>query len=141
MGSPGEAAFELTQTYAFLEDGGAAPLVRVSDAFWKDLLSGNPSSADARRVLHGSGWLVSVYKITRDAPGWEMHPLGDELLVMLSGEMGVVLQHAGAEEETVELRAGRSCIVPRGTWHRQVMHQPGEYLGATYGKGTQHRAR
>ena len=65
---------------------------------------------------------------------------GDELLVMLTGGMGLVLEEDG-QEVVVELPAGRAFIVPRGTWHRQVVRSSGNYLGATYGKGTQHRAR
>jgi len=48
---------------------------------------------------------------------------------------------AAGREEMVELEPGRCCLVPRGTWHRQVVRTPGRYLGATFGKGTQHRPR
>ena len=136
MESP--ASFSLTETYTFLQDGGAAPLIPTGPDFWKDLMSGNPQSPSAKRLAEGDGWLVAIYRIEQDNGGWEMHPSGDELLAMLSGEMGVVLEQAGAEV-LIELPAGRACIVPRGTWHRQVVRRPGEYLGATYGKGTQHR--
>ena len=37
------------------------------------------------------------------------------------------------------LQPGTACVVPRGTWHRQIVHQPAELLAITYGKGTQHR--
>lgn len=140
MSEPGRDAFELASTYTFLEDGGAAPLVPTDEAFWKDLMSGNPQTPDALRVATGSGWLVAKYRIAEDNRAWEMHPAGDELLVMLSGQMAVVLEQGG-KETVVEVPEGKACIVPRGTWHRQVVRSPGEYLGATYGKGTQHRAR
>jgi mannose-6-phosphate isomerase-like protein (cupin superfamily) len=140
LSEPGRDAFELASTYAFLEDGGAAPLVPTGEGFWKDLMSGNPQTPDAVRVATGSGWLVAKYRIVEDNPAWEMHPAGDELLVMLSGQMAVVLEQSG-KETVVEVPAGKACIVPRGTWHRQVVRIPGEYLGATYGRGTQHRAR
>jgi mannose-6-phosphate isomerase-like protein (cupin superfamily) len=136
----GREAFELANTYTFLEDGGAAPLVPTGEGFWKDLMSGDPQTPDAVRVARGSGWLVAKYRIAEDTTSWEMHPAGDELLVMISGQMGVVLEQSG-NETVVEVPAGKACIVPRGTWHRQVVRSPGDYLGATYGKGTQHRAR
>jgi len=135
-----QGPFKLNETCALLQDGGAAPLIVTDASFWRDLMSEKPTSPGAALVAAGSGWLVGVYSIAEDAGAWEMHPSGDELLVMLTGEMGVVLQ--GAEGEvTVTLAAGHACLVPRGTWHRQVVGRPGEYLGATYGKETQHRPR
>jgi len=135
-----EADFDLTETYAFLEDGGAAPLVPTGEAFWEDLMSGDPRTPEAMRVAHGNGWLVAVYRIEQDSEIWEMHPSGDELLTMISGEMSVILDQPGGEV-VVDLPAGRTCIVPRGIWHRQVVGRPGTFLGATYGKGTRHRSR
>jgi mannose-6-phosphate isomerase-like protein (cupin superfamily) len=133
------STFELSDTYSFLEDGGAAPRVGA-ERFWKEMMSGDPRSADVLRVARGDGWLVARYRITEDTRTWEKHPAGDELLFMLSGEMSLILEQ-GEKEETVDLVAGRAFVVPRGTWHRQVMRSPGEYLGATYGKGTEHRPR
>ena len=69
-----------------------------------------------------------------------MHPAGDELLTMLAGAMDVVFERSDGEV-TVSLRSGQTCIVPRGMWHRQVVRETGQYLGITYGKGTQHRPR
>jgi mannose-6-phosphate isomerase-like protein (cupin superfamily) len=132
--------FKLNDTFAFLQDGGAAPLIVKDASFWRDLMSKNPTSPGATLVAKGSGWLVGVYSITQDAQAWELHPSGDELLAMLTGEMDVVLELADGEA-TITLQAGQACLVPRGTWHRQVVRRPGEYLGATYGKGTQHRPR
>ena len=55
-----------------------------------------------------------------------------------AAEDGIVLE--GAEgDRIIELRAGTSCLVPRGTWHKQVVHTPGQELAITYGKGTKHR--
>lgn len=130
--------FKLNDTYAFPKDGGVAPLIPTDANFWRDLMSEKPTSPGAALVTEGSGWLVGVYSITQDAQAWEMHPSGDELLAMLAGEMDVVLEEA-VGEVTITLQAGHACLVRRGTWHRQVVRRPGEYLGATYGKGTRHR--
>lgn len=140
MSERNQERLDLRQTYAFLEDGGKAPLIRITETFWKDLMGGDPKSPDAIRVARGDGWLVAVYPITADGAAWEMHPSGDEMLLMLSGEMSVVFQQKGTEAIT-DLPAGTACIVPRGVWHRQVVRRPGEFLGVTYGKGTQHRPR
>jgi len=130
--------FDLTNTYVFLEDGGRAPTIEVTETFWRDLMGGNPSSPDAALVAQGEGWLTAIYRMERDTPTWEMHPAGDELLVLLSGEIDVVFE-GGDGNHIVELRAGTSCLVPRGTWHKQVVRTPGQELVVTYGKGTRHR--
>ena len=135
QGSP----FRLDETYAFLKDGGSAPLVPTA-GLWQELMSGQPKSEGAMLLSTGDGWLVALYTIDTDTPAWEMHPSGDELLTMLSGEMEVVFERAGGEA-SITIRTGETCRVPRGTWHRQVVRQAGRYLGMTYGRGTQHRGR
>lgn len=136
----GPANFNLLETYAFLGDQGSAPRIPTGPDFWKDLMSGDPQSPEAKLLTEGDGWLVAMYGIDKDNDAWEMHPAGDELLTMLSGEMHVVLEQEG-EEVVVALPAGTACVVPRGTWHRQVVVTAGKYLGATWGKGTEHRPR
>jgi mannose-6-phosphate isomerase-like protein (cupin superfamily) len=132
------ASFDLTKTYAFLEDGGAAPTIEATEAFWRELMSGNPVSADAALVANGGGWLTAVYRVDRDTLGWEMHPAGDELVVVLAGEIDFVFDAPGGER-VVELKEGGSCVVPRGIWHRQIVRVPARELAVTYGRGTQHR--
>lgn len=133
-----EASFDLTNTYVFLEDGGQAPTIEVDEKFWRELMSGNASSAGARLVAGGLGWLTAIYRLERDTTSWEMHPAGDELLVCLSGAIDIVLEVDGGDR-VVELTQGKSCIVPRGVWHKQVVRAAGEELAVTYGRRTQHR--
>ena len=45
----------------------------------------------------------------------------------------------GDGERVIELRAGGSCIIPRGVWHTVRVREPGTLLGITYGKDTQSR--
>lgn len=131
--------FRLDETYAFLKDGGSAPLVPTA-GLWQELMSGQPKSEGAVLLATGDGWLVALYTLDSDAPAWEMHPSGDELLTMLSGEMDVVFERTDGEA-SITIHTGETCVVPRGTWHRQVVRQVGRYIGMTYGRGTQHRGR
>lgn len=140
MSASPASPFTLDEAFAFLQDGGSAPIVVKDAGFWSELMSGKPTSPGPALVANGSGWLVGIYAISQDAQAWERHPAGDELLTMLRGEMDVVLEQPGGDA-TLTLREGQSCLVPRGTWHRQVVRRPGEYLGATYGRGTEHRPR
>jgi len=138
MVTPGESGFDPRSTFLFFEDGGAIVPVEVTPTFWPELISGQTTSAAIRRIREHDGRLMIVVPQHAHATHWEMHPAGEELLYLLSGAVDVVMQEGGGDR-VVELRPGTACIVPRGVWHRQIVHQPGELLAITYGKGTQHR--
>jgi mannose-6-phosphate isomerase-like protein (cupin superfamily) len=121
-------AFDPLTTYAFLH-GSAADVMPGGMPFWENM----PAS-----VEYGEGWLVGAYEMKQDTSTWEMHPEGDELLVLLSGALDIVLDEA-AGQRTVALETGQTCLVPRGTWHRQIVRRPAVELGLTYGRSTQHR--
>ena len=129
MASTTQPAFDLLSTYVNLADGGDAVSVEVDDSFWAQIGS--------RVDLHG-GRLVGVTHQTGDWPMWERHPAGDELLVLLSGAVDIVLQDQEGER-VVELRGGAAYIVPRGVWHRFIVCTAGDVLFITPGSGTQHR--
>jgi mannose-6-phosphate isomerase-like protein (cupin superfamily) len=125
------SSFDPASTYACLAPSGAASTIEVTPEFW--------TSIDGRDDLH-EGRLVAAFACDADWPHWEMHPHGEEVLVLLSGKLTMVFDDGGKERDVV-LEAGRACVVPRGTWHRAVVHVPGRLLGITYGRGTEHRAR
>jgi mannose-6-phosphate isomerase-like protein (cupin superfamily) len=129
MAGTTQLAFELLSTYVHLADGGDAVSVAVDASFWAEIGS--------RIALHG-GRLVGVTHQTGDWPTWERHPAGDELIVLLSGAVDIVLQDQEGER-VVELRRGAASIVPRGVWHRFIVCTPGYVLFITPGSGTQHR--
>ena len=134
MGTSKEAvrpAFDLATTYVQLDDGPRALAVEVDDEFWQTI--------DRRSELQG-GRLVGTFHNAQDWDIWEMHPAGDEVVCLLSGAIDVVLDEPDGER-VVELEAGRTCIVPRGVWHRAIVREPGDTLHITRGEGTQHRPR
>jgi hypothetical protein len=124
-----DRTIDLLDTYVHLEDGPASVTVEGGEAFWRTL--------DKRPALH-EGRLVMAFRMSADWTHWEMHPAGDEVVCLLSGAMDLVLEEKGGER-VVELRGHGACVVPRGVWHRGVVHEPGEALFITRGKGTQHR--
>jgi len=138
MVTPGETPFDPRATFFYLEDGGDTFPIDVTPTFWQELTTGTTSSPAIKRVRERDGRLMIVTPQTKDASHWEMHPAGEELLFLLSGAVDVVMEH-GQGDRVVELRHGTACLVPRGTWHRLVVHQPGEMLALTYGRGTRHR--
>lgn len=131
MPGPQRSAFDLKSTYVHLADGPAAVEVPVGPDFWQQI--------DQRTDLQ-SGRLVTRFHQSADWPHWEMHPAGEEVLHLISGELELVLEEPRGER-SVTLRAGDTFIVPRGTWHRGIVHAAGELLGITYGAGTQQRPR
>lgn len=125
-----EPGFDLSATYVDLKDGGVTTPIELTAGFWAELAAGD------RRV---DGRLMGVLPLTGDMAHWEMHPAGDEFLYLLSGAAEVVLEESDGERR-IALRAKTGCIVPKGAWHRFIVHTPGELLFITAGEGTQHRS-
>ncbi|WP_293676729.1 cupin domain-containing protein [uncultured Phenylobacterium sp.] len=120
-------ALDLEQTYLSL-DGQGQVRTHPAAGFWE--------SVDENPTLLGT--LVSAFPNTEDWPQWEMHPAGEEVLVLVEGRMILILDEPGGERR-VEMTPGSTCIVPRGIWHRALVPEAGSLLTLTYGAGTQHR--
>lgn len=123
-------AFDLERTYVHLADGPAARCVEVTPDFWRTI--------GMRSDLRG-GRLVTASRFTADWPHWEMHPAGEELVVLASGAVDLVLEDSRGERKTIPLRGRGALLIPRGTWHFAKVHEPSEMWFVTYGEGTQHR--
>jgi quercetin dioxygenase-like cupin family protein len=67
-----------------------------------------------------------------------MHPEADEVVHVTRGRIEFVLD-TGGREERVEVRAGATLVVPKGAWHTAIVHEAGEALHITFGRGTEHR--
>ena len=126
---PKTGARRLTQIYLELGDDGKVTEIELTPEFWPQMMSGE------RRL---SGRLIMAAPMTEDMGHWEMHPAGDEVLVLLSGRVTVILEQDGNDRE-IDLDAGEVCVVPRGCWHRVKVRQAGEMVFMTAGKGTLHK--
>jgi mannose-6-phosphate isomerase-like protein (cupin superfamily) len=89
---------------------------------------------------HGRLLTLHPARSPRDVhyPLWEMHPAGDELLVLASGALSVELRDGRATRMTA-LPAQAAFIVPAGVWHRLVVREPSLLMAITPGYGTVHR--
>ncbi|MFI5319913.1 MAG: cupin domain-containing protein [Myxococcota bacterium] len=125
------SAFDLHASYVHLADGPDAKRVEVTPDFWRTL--------DAKPELRG-GRLVTAARFDADWPHWEMHPAGEELVMLVSGALDVVLEDATGQRATLPLRARGALLIPRGTWHWARVLEPSELWFVTYGEGTRHRA-
>lgn len=92
-------------------------------------------------LFHSFGLYRGIYIggiAMKESTGWEMHPDGDEVLTLLSGQFDVILDEGGTER-TISLMPGQGAVVPQGVWHRMVINTPGELLFLTPGDTTEHR--
>jgi mannose-6-phosphate isomerase-like protein (cupin superfamily) len=89
------------------------------------------------------GRILATFPIASPADAhshmWEMHPSADEVLFMLTGELGVDYSD-GHNSGRVSVEAGEGIVMPRGVWHRLVYREPGLLLALTAPKGTETRA-
>ena len=94
----------------------------------------------ARHEADGAeGRLVSEWTFTEDWQGWERHPAGEELVMLLAGSATLVLEEAGQERSIPLSRAGSYVLVPRNVWHTARTAVPATLLFLTPGAGTEHR--
>lgn len=134
--------FDAATSYVFLEDGGGVASLKVDDAFWQQLRSRQPTAPGVKRFMSGNGWLVTTIDLTGDSSRWEVHTVADELLILISGAIDLIVETPSGEERIVELRPGKAFLVPRGTWHRFITRAPSQFVGVAYGqsgKGTNYR--
>jgi mannose-6-phosphate isomerase-like protein (cupin superfamily) len=134
------SALDLGTTYLHLSGSGDALAVVLTPTFWQELASGEYRSPGVARIAGDDGWLVARFPVGNNISHWEMHPRGDEILLMIEGAIDVILEQPDGTTRTVPLEAGAACLVPRATWHRLLPRAPGHLLAVTYGKGTQHRS-
>ena len=82
-----------------------------------DATTGEDAEAATRNVAKIGNLTLGVMSYTGQTP-WERHPDGDELLLVLDGELEVTaLTDEGPVKRT--LRAGEAFVCPQGLWHRQ----------------------
>ena len=81
--------------------------------------------------------LVTRFAWSEAWPTWEMHPNGDEMVFLLSGDTDFVLW-VGGEEQVIRLsEPGSYVVVPKNTWHTALPHTESSALFVTPGEGTE----
>lgn len=124
--------FNISSAYVVLEENGDAIPIAVSDRFFEDLKHQFGNFAGKR--------LVSQFRFEQDWKSWEMHPSGDELVYLLSGQADLILEQNGIEHTVALNIPGDYVLIPRGTWHTARTHTQSSMLFITPGEETQHRA-
>jgi mannose-6-phosphate isomerase-like protein (cupin superfamily) len=116
----------------------AGAAVHIPPAGTASLLQADAIKAHLQRLPEGH--LLGVFPIaTSDdlhSDIWEMHPAGDEVLIMLTGELGVEYSD-GSRRGTSSLQPSHGIVMPKGVWHRLVLREPGLLLALSPPQGTQ----
>lgn len=119
--------YELEDTYLTLDGQGGLARHAV-EGFWEGI--------EENHTLLGT--LVAAFVSTEDWPHWEMHPAGEEVLVLIEGRMTMIFDEPPGERR-LQMTPGATCIVPKGVWHRALVPQTSKFIAITYGAGTAHR--
>jgi len=107
---------------------GAATLKDVSPTFYEEL--------DAE--FGGFAGCVLIQELTFDEawPTWEVHPHGDEIVTLLSGDVDFILHEKGGDRVVRVDQPGTYVVVPRGVWHTARPRARTTMLFFTPGEGT-----
>lgn len=126
-------ADHLQSTYLRLRPDCSIEKLPVDDQFWPRLIGGGLGN------FHHE-YLVTSHGFDADWTNWEMHPNGDEIVALLSGEATLILEAADGVRSEVSLsQPGSYAFVPRGTWHTAKVATPTTLFFITAGEGTRHR--
>ena len=100
---------------------------------------------EAYGARHGAdgreGRLVSQYSFSESWDSWEMHPLGDEVVICTAGEMMLTQEYPDGRIEKTTLCAGEYAINPPGVWHIADIVGEATAIFITAGEETEHRPR
>ena len=121
--------FDLETTFLGLDGKGRVASLPAGPDFW-ETIDANPDVG---------GTLVTISTGQGDWAHWEMHPKGDEVLVLLEGSLRVLFEGPNGREEAHDMTPGATLIVPAGVWHRAVRQQDVRMLFMTYGEDTRHK--
>ena len=83
-------------------------------------------------------WLVSEFVCSESWKNWEMHPMAEEFVYLLNGEIEF-LQETASGITVTRIKDRGAVLVPRGVWHTARVFAPSRMLFVTMGNGTQHR--
>ena len=122
---------QIASNFVVMNERFDAEVVPVTEELYANL--------DATYGAFAGHSLISCYSFETDWPTWEVHPHGDEFVILLEGDAEMLL--AGDEQDqSVRLnQAGQFVIVPRGTWHTARVYAPTRMLFVTPGEATENR--
>jgi mannose-6-phosphate isomerase-like protein (cupin superfamily) len=128
----GSSVPDLTNTYVVLQPDLSAVPIDVTPGVFEEL--------DRRFDGFKGRILVASFQFDKDWPTWEIHPQGDEIVVLLSGAAQMVFDEKGRHRAVTLSKPGEYVIVPKATWHTAKITTPTSMLFITPGEGTENKA-
>ena len=83
--------------------------------------------------------LISLFEFGEDWSSWEIHPNGDEIVMLLSGKAELVLELESGNQSVMLENVGEYAVVPINTWHMAKTSEPTQLVFVTPGEDTGHR--
>ncbi|WP_051980665.1 hypothetical protein [Burkholderia sp. 9120] len=129
----GPTALHLNDTCIFLaRDGTVRSYAKTAETLRKS--GSDPELTDGR--------MLAMFHVSspRDVhyPTWEMHPDGDELLILASGSLSVEVRD-GKTICSARLPSQAAFVVPAAQWHRLIVHEPSVLIAITPRRNTVHQ--
>lgn len=121
----------IESTFVVIDPGLRAERVAVTDTLFSEL--------DQRYDNFKGHILVSSYSFEDDWATWEVHPNGDELVCLLSGDVELLLRGRDGEQRLRLNTPGSFVIVPRNTWHTAKVNTSAQMMFVTPGEATENR--
>jgi mannose-6-phosphate isomerase-like protein (cupin superfamily) len=122
---------DLSPTFVVVQPDHSAVAIPVTPTIFEEL--------DRRFDNFRDRVLVSSFAFDTDWPSWEIHPAGDEIVCLMSGEATMILDRNGSEDVVHLSVPGSFVIVPKGTWHTARTSTPTRMLFVTPGQGTRNK--
>lgn len=122
---------DIASTFVVMGKDLDAETVDVTDSLWAEI--------DERFGNFAGSSLISSFSFEQDWPTWEVHPNGDEFVMLLSGDAEMTLALPQGDNSVRLTEPGSFVIVPRNTWHTARIHTPTKMLFVTPGQDTENR--
>lgn len=130
-----QAALNFSSTFLRLRPDARVDRLPYDDSFWPRLMNGE--LGDFRNE-----YLVSFYSFDKSWEQWEVHPNGDEIVVLLQGSVDFIVELPDGSTQRIEVRRqGDFVFVPKGCWHTCDLLSAASMLFITAGEGTMGRPR
>lgn len=95
---------------------------------------------DSRFANFAGHELIACYDFSADWSSWEMHPHGDEVVILLSGTATLLVREATGNRSTELSQPGQYVVVKKGCWHTAKINSQAKLLFITPGQGTENVA-
>ncbi|MGB0846148.1 MAG: hypothetical protein ACPGSM_05455 [Thiolinea sp.] len=97
--------------------------------------------AQSHEADGAEGRLVTMHSFSESWGVWEMHPVGSEVVICISGAITLIQEFPDGRRKKVALAVGEYAINEAGVWHTADVDAEATALFITAGKGTEHKSR